>query len=313
MSKIILLRGLPGSGKSTFARTAALEGDGDVVVFSRDSLRLALYASVGEHGSLSYEQEQFVTEIEQRGAQDALRAGKTVVVDALNLRAKFVKRWLKLAKQHEAEVEFVDFLDVPLETLYRRNREREKRGERFVPRDVIETMAKQFGIDPSKGKAPKPTVLDETASATFEKYVPDPFLPSALLCDLDGTLAKIVDRSPFDTDVSKDEVSAAVAFIVEAADFYGARVIYMSGRTEEARASTEKWLEDNELDFHSALFMRSTGDNRSDDIVKNELFNTHINEIYDVIGVIDDRPKVCRMWREKGIFTFQVGNPEKEF
>jgi hypothetical protein len=29
--------------------------------------------------------------------------------------------------------------------------------------------------------------------------------------------------------------------------------------------------------------------------------------------VIDDRPKVCRMWRSLGLSVFQVGNPDYEF
>ncbi len=55
--------------------------------------------------------------------------------------------------------------------------------------------------------------------------------------------------------------------------------------------------------------MRKTGDKRDDTIVKKELFDSFKNDYY-VEYVIDDRPKVVRMWRSLGLFTFQVNDKE---
>ena len=63
----------------------------------------------------------------------------------------------------------------------------------------------------------------------------------------------------------------------------------------------------------SALFMRAPGDMRKDTIVKEEIFWRDIADNFNVQFVVDDRPSVCRMWRELGLKVLQVGNPHIEF
>jgi len=59
--------------------------------------------------------------------------------------------------------------------------------------------------------------------------------------------------------------------------------------------------------------MRSANDQRPDDLLKSELYYFNIRDRYHVIGVIDDRPKVCRIWRNLGLSVFQAGNPDCKF
>jgi hypothetical protein len=54
--------------------------------------------------------------------------------------------------------------------------------------------------------------------------------------------------------------------------------------------------------------MRTTGDGRSDEIVKKEFFDEHIMGKFNVFVVIDDRNRVCRMWRSLGLPLFNVGS-----
>jgi hypothetical protein len=57
-----------------------------------------------------------------------------------------------------------------------------------------------------------------------------------------------------------------------------------------------------------ALYMRKAGDYRSDDIVKEEIFNKYFGDVKDrVLCVFDDRPRVIRMWRRIGIPVFDCG------
>lgn len=66
------------------------------------------------------------------------------------------------------------------------------------------------------------------------------------------------------------------------------------------------WLQKYFLDPHY-LFMRATGDNRRDDIVKRELFDAHIRDHFNVRYVLDDRDRVVKMWRnELGLTVLQV-------
>ena len=59
--------------------------------------------------------------------------------------------------------------------------------------------------------------------------------------------------------------------------------------------------------------MRPNQDQRSDVVVKEELFNSHVRGKYNPWLVIDDRPSVCRMWRSLGLKVLQVGDPHVEF
>jgi hypothetical protein len=54
------------------------------------------------------------------------------------------------------------------------------------------------------------------------------------------------------------------------------------------------------------LFMRGDDDYRPDEIVKRELYEENVLGNYDVVGVIDDRSKVVKMWRELGLTCLQV-------
>lgn len=59
--------------------------------------------------------------------------------------------------------------------------------------------------------------------------------------------------------------------------------------------------------------MRTNNDNRSDEIVKRELYEKNIKNKYNVRFVVDDRPKVVRMWRSLSLFVFDVNQRNCEF
>jgi adenylate cyclase class IV len=54
--------------------------------------------------------------------------------------------------------------------------------------------------------------------------------------------------------------------------------------------------------------MRKTGDNRPDNIVKKEIFDSNIKNNYYIEFVLDDRNKVVKMWRELGLTCLQVAD-----
>lgn len=147
----------------------------------------------------------------------------------------------------------------------------------------------------------------------IKKYVADESLPKAILVDVDGTVALMKDRSPFDWDkVDQDLPHFPVIEVVRAMYAQGYKVVFLSGRSAVCFKKTQKWLEDNVGIFFS-LYMRNEGDNRDDREVKKDLFDLFVASDYNVILSIDDRPKVCRLYRELGIPLLQVGNPYREF
>lgn len=122
------------------------------------------------------------------------------------------------------------------------------------------------------------------------------------LVDIDGTLAVKGERGPFDWHrVGEDAPNKPVIQVVRALMAAGLEVRYVSGRTEECRGITVDWLRRHVMSstLPTDLFLRADGDYRPDNVVKRELFDKHIRGVYDVAGVIDDRAKVVRMWREE--------------
>lgn len=136
-------------------------------------------------------------------------------------------------------------------------------------------------------------------------YVPDDSLPTAWMVDLDGTLAHMTERGPFDWDrVGEDVVDGAVLDLVQMID-QGHVVVLLSGRDSVCRLDTEMWLVENEVPCDE-LWMRPKGDFRKDSIVKLELFREHVAPRYHVRGVLDDRDQVVEMWRSIGLMCAQV-------
>lgn len=288
MSTIIMTRGIQASGKSSWAKSWVQEDPQSRVRVNRDDLRRMLYGTTDT--LLTWQQEQNVSAVEKAIAKVALEKGKDVVVDAMNLRAKWVKQWFTLGYP----VEFRDF-EISLEDALARN---ELRGGN-LPSEVIE---KSFARLTQFGKLPEPPAEDRAA---VEKYVPDTSLPEAWIVDIDGTLAHMTGRSPHDySRVREDVVDETVARVVNklAED---ALLIVVSGREDSCLDETGEWMHENNIHL-DALFMRKAGDTRKDSTIKAEIFDERIRPYYNVLGVFDDRNQVVRMWRDMGLKTFQV-------
>ena len=116
MSRLLITRGLPASGKTTFARKLQPQ----VVRVNRDDLRLML------HGRRLFTQwaEGQVTHAQRAAVEALLRAHADVIVDDTNLRLKTVREWAELAARFRAQFEVHDFTDVPVEECVRRDAER---------------------------------------------------------------------------------------------------------------------------------------------------------------------------------------------
>jgi hypothetical protein len=130
------------------------------------------------------------------------------------------------------------------------------------------------------------------------------------MVDVDGTLALNTHRNPYDWRAAGDDVpnlAAVTASQALATHPSIAAIIVISGREERARAVTAKWLKSKGVPY-DLLLMRSNGDSRPDEVVKEELFRRHIEPSYHVIGVLDDRDRVVRMWRRLGLACFQVAD-----
>jgi hypothetical protein len=133
----------------------------------------------------------------------------------------------------------------------------------------------------------------------------------AIIVDLDGTLALIGNRSPYDADeCGLDVVNEAVRTVMGWAQTAGYAIVLVSGRGLKAshRTRTEQWLTWNGIHWDE-LHMRRPGDQRPDDVVKAEIYRDRIEDNHTVLFVLDDRAAVVRMWREQfGLTVFQVAD-----
>lgn len=296
MTTLTLTRGIPASGKTQWAKEMVQYG---YVRVNRDELRKELNLKHGQD-------EVLVSKIQQGRVRDLLENDIDVIVDDTNLVARFVKQWLKIAAEAGATVEFEDF-PISFDTAVQRDYKRGVEGTGdSVGEEVIASFFDRFI---RRGQLPEiPVLTDQEAVGRFEPYVETPGLPRAILVDIDGTLAHMNGRSPYDptlyhTDTA-DDVIHHIVHLWEGAHLND-YVIIMSGRDEEYRAETLAWLAENHI-FHDFLYMRPQGDKRNDAIVKNELFEKHIAGQYNVDFILDDRNRVVDMWRSKGLKCLQV-------
>jgi len=144
--------------------------------------------------------------------------------------------------------------------------------------------------------------------------------------DIDGTLANIEHRldyvrskpknwKAFDAGIPNDKVNDVVRETLEGLRWNGNTIILASGRNERTRDATVSWLTENRVwCYVDKLYMRKADDFRSDDIVKDEI----VDEIVEDYGKLpdmwfDDRPRVVKAVRARGIFVLDVYQGEEDF
>jgi Straboviridae polynucleotide kinase len=131
-------------------------------------------------------------------------------------------------------------------------------------------------------------------------------METAIIVDIDGTLAHRNDRSPYDySKVAEDNVDIDVRDLVYVMSEAGTTILLISGREDSCENDTERWLQDNLVPYQE-LFMRKSGDYRKDSIVKEEIYNQYIKGKYLIRFVLDDRDQVVKMWRGLGLKCLQV-------
>lgn len=284
--------GLPASGKTSHALANRKEKQ---ILISRDDIR---YANYGTYWSKDID-ENLITKIQHQQMITALEHGMSIKVVDTNLNKSNVQRLVNIAAQFGAEVDYIYF-DMPPATCIAYDMHREKK----VGARVINRMAKKAGIN-KHGVIPR----HDYYYHDIKPYENDASLPDCIVVDLDGTVARHVDRSPYDySKVYTDEVIEPVWNIVRAVEDSGVEVVFLSGRNEECRDETAKWLRDKlGRDESQPLFMRPKDDPHTNDfIVKDRLLEKHVVPGYNILAVVDDRNRVINMWRSKGVTCLDV-------
>jgi len=139
MARLLATRGLPGSGKSTFARRWVAEDPTGRYRVNRDDLRAMGHDSTHVKASKdSPGTERIIVAARDAMVVSLLRRGIDVIVDETCLPEKVLRDLRRLADRAGAGFEVVDFRHVPVEVCVARDSQRT--GTARVGEDVIRGM-----------------------------------------------------------------------------------------------------------------------------------------------------------------------------
>jgi len=287
MQELILTIGLPASGKSTWT-DHEIQCRPDFVNVNRDDIRLMLQGRA-RYNKFSKWREALVSEIQTATAKQALLAGKSVIVSDTNLNPKFRNEWKLFANNFSVnytKVEYKEklFTDTHMGVCL----ERDKLREFPVGQNVIVGMFEKY------------------QDIYWPKAEYDVDLKNAYIVDVDGTIAHMHNRRPYQWDkVGDDLPKQDVINIVNALYAQHNEIIICSGRDGISKEDTVEWLNKHKVSFDH-FYIRPEGDSRKDTLIKEEIYNNHIKGKFNVMGVIDDRDQVVHMWRQLGLTVLQV-------
>jgi predicted kinase len=308
--ELLLLCGLPASGKSTFAKEWVAEDPDGRVRINYDDMRLARY---GSGWKWNRRDEDAVKKDARRIATESLNAGLSVVVDNTNLSKGVREGWKALAVGLGATYSDIEF-DTPIEECIARDTQR---AVGRVGRAVIERMALFNGF------------IDFTAPE---------YQAGIVIVDIDGTVADCEHRmhhiKPICTVcgynhadngdcsgkklsknwaafhspelVAKDTLIEPMSKLVGAMFHYGYHIIFLTGRDTSIGLVTETWLNENLGTHYKHLFMRQGGDSRKDYEHKLEVLSFIPKD--RVQFILEDRDQCVRAFRDAGYTCLQVKN-----
>lgn len=294
MAKVVLLRGLPGSGKSSYSKELMKQG-GNFYRVNRDHIREMLYFS-----DWRGKREAMVVQIEKDIVSHLLTVVESnVIIDDCNLSPKHLDMWqdfvTDLAVDHEMTINLEQhWMDTTMEECIARDAAR----DRTVGRSTIVGMAMKNGL-----------------------YKPQ----SVVLCDLDGTIANLEHRlsymhppegvkkdwKSFFAEIANDTLIDGVASQLLQKRMEGHEIFYISARPDNYRKETEAWLQKVGAPPYTALFMRRSGDKREDSEIKQDILDQMFPDKSIINCVFDDRPRVIRMWQANGLEVVDCGTGEE--
>ena len=291
--KLILCRGIQGSGKTTFARAWVTEDPEHRVRINNDDIRNML----GVYWVTS--RENLVSSIKKNMAEEAINRGYDIVVDNMNLNAKEILFWKDMVKTanmdpdgYQYEIEFKDFF-IPLEECIRRDAMRPNPiGEK-----VIRETWKRY-------KHFIQTTEVEKYVDNLRKYTGK---PKCIVIDMDSTMCFNTTKRPWFGEgaaegMINDVPNTGMCDIVrQLQEQY--LVVVATGRDTTQEEVTKQWLSRQGINVDEFYF-RTNKDYRKGVVVKKEQIEA-ILEKYDIVAIFDDCEPIVNMYREMGLTVLQ--------
>jgi predicted kinase len=305
-----ILRGLPGCGKSTHAAELIKAEPDRWLRINRDDLRSMAVGPGNNPHIKNDKREALMRDLKNEAIKQAFQAGFDVILDDTHLVYQTVKKLHALAREI-GDVKVIEkCFNLSAEECIERDKGRQ--GFALVGEKIIKDMARI-----NKGKLEDREVYYPprwSPGADHRMVAHDPKLPTTIISDLDGTLCLLNGRPPFNTadchlDLPNEPVVECIEAMWERIIRSGPKdtpIIFTSGREDQYREPTIRFLQKHLDGLPYLLFMRKTGDSRKDAVVKREMYEEHIRGKFNIIFWLDDRSQVVDMARELGLTVFQV-------
>lgn len=326
-----ILRGTSGSGKSTYAKELQ-KTNSNLKVVSADNFWIDSKGFYNFDVKKLSESHKYCFDEFKKAVQN----GFDVAVDNTNLKySDFTKYidYLILNNNQNDYIYSVNLVEISyndLETVLK-IRQNNSNGKN-LPESKIRDHFKLFKKDVKgmilrdyKGKISLNSLDEISIDLPWKSWEDQKELSKrpAIICDLDGTLSifeytnGIQLRDCYDASTSNsDIISVPVASALKGFFYTGYEIIFVSGREDIYRKSTEEFLkrvcEEYEIEYNY-LHMRKAKDYRKDFIIKQEIYEKKIKENFNVLAVFDDREQVIKMWKELGLFVFNCNYRGVEF
>ena len=298
MNKLIICRGIQGSGKSTFAKQWAEEDPTHRIRFNWDDMRNMM----GKYWVPERENTGIMKTLRVSFLEDMMLKGWDIIVDNMNLNPKDWEFYESLVKVHnersstQYEVEYMDFFTSVEECIRRDAMRPNPIGEA-----VIRATWKRYRHF---------IVCKEIENKFYNMRTYDTNKRDCIIADMDSTLCINLTGRSFYTDDWKEKLIydtplAGPISILRAQKMTGTcDILIVTGRKDEGREQTEEWLKTYNVPY-DRLFMRGQNDYTKGDIFKENILNNIILPKYNVLFALEDDNKCVQMYRRNGLICLQ--------
>lgn len=272
------MKGLPGSGKTEYAKKLIDDQPGKYARISKSDIRRQFFGD-----KWSKQIETAVVRFRNRLIRESLEIDMSVIVDDMNLHESHIDSINNIVETFKAAkaglvipITVKDITDVPIDVCINRDLKR----EHSVGEQTIRRLHAKY------------------IEANEESRWQDDYEKSdSIIVDLEGS-AFIGDKSMESNRPIEDLVSRFSSTH---------KVYFISDQHEKFRDRIEAKIESSLGVHHFKLLMRPDGDKSPEDAMKRKMYVERISEVSNVAFVVDDRPSSVRMWQGCGLFVFKVG------
>lgn len=307
MIEVILTVGVPGSRKSTWAKEFVAKDPANWMRINNDDFRKMANGCINNK-----KHDEVIRQTRLAMITAAATKKLNLVIDNLNLNKTAWSDTVEAVRLANVDAKVYEkIFFVPLEQALEDNAKRI--GPARLDDKIIKQWWKISGGEKLEKRTPKEEILIVNKGLATKPFVQDESLPACAIFDLDGTMAIISHRSPY--DASKCDADIPNTHVVNFAKLLhnnNYKIFFFSGREDKHKTMTEEWLNKHFGKSYS-LHMRESENFEKDVHLKDRLFKTHVLNKFNCKAWVDDRLQIVKYVHEMGLPLFRVGDPQATF